>query len=122
MSSQFWNGFDAHGELQFKPYTASSGTTYENHHEIIHIAGGHEGHNHSAVPSAISENALATVDSTMAHTVHADSLAMTSTAVDPEHAVEEHAHVSPLDFSITKNVFGMLLVMVIMVMVRSTRC
>lgn len=115
MSSQFWNGFDAHGELQFKPYTASSGTTYENHHEIIHVAGGHEGHSHSAVSSAFSDNAVASVDSTMSHTVHADSLAMTTAVADTEHKEEEHAHVSPLDFSITKNVFGMLLVMVIMV-------
>ena len=116
MSSQFWNGFDAHGELQFKPYTAGSGMTYENHHEMIHVVGAHEGHDHTAITSAVGAHAVATVDSTMAHTVHADSLAMTTTVVEENiHATEEHAHVSPLDFSITKNVFGMLLVMTIMV-------
>jgi F-type H+-transporting ATPase subunit a len=75
MSSAFWNGFDEHGELQFKPYTASSGVTYENHHESIVVAGaeGHEGHAAS--------------------------------------------HEKPMDFSITKSVFGMLFIIVLMLII-----
>ncbi len=72
MSSAFWNGFDEHGELQFKPYTASSGVTYENHHESIVVAGA-EGH--------------------------------------------EASHEKPMDFSITKSVFGMLFIIVLMLII-----
>jgi F-type H+-transporting ATPase subunit a len=77
MSSAFWNGFDEHGELQFKPYTASSGVTYENHHESIVIAteGGHGHDAHSA------------------------------------------SHEKPMDFSITKSVFGMLFIIVLMLII-----
>jgi len=69
-SSAFWDGFDEHGELKFKPYTTASGATYENHHEKIVILGSGHGE-----------------------------------------------HSSPLDFSITKSVFGMLLIMVLMVII-----
>ena len=77
MSSAFWNGFDEHGELQFKPFTASSGVTYENHHESIVIAtdGGH------------------------GHDAHSSS------------------HEKPMDFSITKSVFGMLFIIVLMLII-----
>ncbi len=77
MSSAFWNGFDGHGELQFKPYTAASGVTYENHHESIVIAteGGHGHDAHSA------------------------------------------SHEKPMDFSITKSVFGMLFIIVLMLII-----
>jgi len=83
MSSAFWNGFDEKGELQFKPYTASSGTTYENHHESIVVSSGesHEGHG-----------------------AHAENGA-------------EVAHEKPMDFSITKSVFGMLFIIVLMVII-----
>jgi len=83
MSSALWNGFDEKGELQFKPYTASSGTTYENHHESIVVSSGesHEGHG-----------------------AHAENGA-------------EVAHEKPMDFSITKSVFGMLFIIVLMVII-----
>ncbi|MEN9334304.1 MAG: synthase subunit [Bacteroidota bacterium] len=77
MSSAFWNGFDEHGELQFKPYTAASGVTYENHHESIVIAS-EVGHEHD------------------------------------EHAA---SHEKPMDFSITKSVFGMLFIIVLMLFI-----
>ncbi|MEY2938281.1 MAG: synthase subunit [Bacteroidota bacterium] len=73
-SSNFWDGFDEKGELKFKPYTASSGTTYENHHEKIVIATG-EAHGHKA------------------------------------------EHEAPMDFSITKSVFGMLFIIVLMLII-----
>jgi F-type H+-transporting ATPase subunit a len=77
MSSAFWNGFDEKGELQFKPYTASSGVVYENHHESIVVSSGehHEAH------------------------------------------VAEAAHEKPMDFSITKSVFGMLFIIVLMIVI-----
>ncbi len=78
MSSNFWNGYDEKGELQFKPYTASSGTTYENHHESIVIS---TGDHHGAVHGA------------------------------------EAAHEKPMDFSITKSVFGMLFIIVLMIII-----
>jgi len=78
MSSCFWNGFDEHGELQFKPYTASSGVTYENHHESIVVSTG-ETHG--------------------------------------EHAEHGEAHAKPMDFSITKSVFGMLFIIVLMLII-----
>ena len=77
MSSNFWNGYDEKGELQFKPYTASSGTTYENHHESIVISTGDHGAVHGA----------------------------------------EAAHEKPMDFSITKSVFGMLFIIVLMIII-----
>jgi F-type H+-transporting ATPase subunit a len=70
MSSAFWDGFDEHGEHKWKPYTASSGVTYENHHETIVIAG-------------------------------------------DEHA----AHEAPIDLSITKSVFGMLFIILLMLVI-----
>jgi F-type H+-transporting ATPase subunit a len=77
MSSAFWNGFDEHGELQFKPYTASSGVTYENHHESIVIA----------------------TEGLHGHDAHSAS------------------HDKPMDFSITKSVFGMLFIIVLMLII-----
>jgi F-type H+-transporting ATPase subunit a len=70
MSSEFWDGFDEHGEHKWKSYTAASGTTYENHHEQIIVAG--EGHG-------------------------------------------EHA--KPIDFSITKSVFGMFFIIILMLVI-----
>ncbi len=70
MSSEFWDGFDEHGEHKWKSYTAASGTTYENHHEQIIVTG--EGHG-------------------------------------------EHA--KPIDFSITKSVFGMFFIIILMLVI-----
>jgi F-type H+-transporting ATPase subunit a len=113
-SSQFWDGFNSHGELKFKPYTASSGVTYENHHEFIVVSGGHDAH---AEPEhAHAAHTEIAPDSLAAATAHpaADSLAVAPAPVAHE---EEHAdHVKPLDFSITKTVFGMLLVSLIMIL------
>lgn len=104
-ASKFWDGFDAHGHLKFKPYTASSGTTYENHHEIIevinpseHVA--HEDHQ-------IAEG--------LEHTTTKDTLV--EDIVAEEKIIQEEAahHVLPTDFSITKSVFGMLMIMAILV-------
>lgn len=107
-SSNFWDGFDSHGELKFKPYTASSGTTYENHHEMIHIvdSNAHADHAHEAV---------AHVD-----TLHTDSTHVAAAPV-AEAAHDDHAvhgdHAKPMDFSITKNVFGMFVVLVLMIII-----
>jgi F-type H+-transporting ATPase subunit a len=76
-SSNFWDGFDEKGELKFKPYTAASGTTYENHHEKIVIS---SGEHHEAQAA-------------------------------------EAAHEKPMDFSITKSVFGMLFIIVLMIII-----
>lgn len=77
MSSNFWNGYDEKGELQFKPYTASSGITYENHHESIVVSTGEHHDAHGA----------------------------------------ESAHEKPMDFSITKSVFGMLFIIALMIVI-----
>ncbi len=70
MSSEFWDGFDEHGEHKWKSYTAASGTTYENHHEQIIVAG----------------------------EVHGE-------------------HAKPIDFSITKSVFGMFFIIILMLVI-----
>lgn len=108
-SSKFWNGTNEHGELLFKPYTASSGVTYENHHEVITLAGGDHNHNEHVAHSS---------DSTHAAHPAPDGLAnMTPGHGDVPHGEEEHAsHDHPIDFSITKTVFGMLLVVCIMIL------
>lgn len=119
-SAQFWNGFDSHGELQFKPYTASSGVTYENHHESIVISGAHGAH-----PSTEHERyeqdtlASASLDSLSVSNAHpsADSLAAVSAPAN--HAEAHIEQTKPIDFSVTKTVFGMLLVCVIMVLLFS---
>jgi F-type H+-transporting ATPase subunit a len=117
-SSQFWNGFDAHGELQFKPYTASSGVTYENHHESIIISGSHGVHPSPADEIHGHDTTIhsASMDSLSVRSAHspADSLAAVSAPVSHDEAHE--GHTKPLDFSITKTVFGMLLVCVIMIL------
>lgn len=99
-SSNFWDGFDAHGELKFKPYTASSGTTYENHHEMIHIVD----------PNAHTEH----TDST--HVAEAHAAASVAEAAHDDHAGHS-VHAKPMDFSITKNVFGMFVVLILMVVI-----
>jgi len=111
-SARFWDGFGAQGELKFKTYTASSGVTYENHHEVIVV---HEGlHSHGIAPadSLVHTN----VQDGHTHLEGLDSLAVQAGAHSThDHSAASHAAVKPLDFSITKTVFGMLLVVVIMI-------
>lgn len=120
-SSNFWNGFDAHGELQFKPYTSSTGTTYENHHETIIVAHAHGAEMHSeehheAAPTHeapaqhgfVSQEAIATADSTNTHE---------ATTEEAHAAHAEVAHITPMDFSITKTVFGMFVVVILMLVI-----
>jgi F-type H+-transporting ATPase subunit a len=111
-SSNFWDGFDAHGELKFKPYTASSGTTYENHHEMIHIVdpNAHADHAHEAVAHADTLH----TDST--HVAAAHAAAPVADAAHDEHGGHGD-HAKPMDFSITKNVFGMFVVLILMIII-----
>lgn len=103
-SSKFWDGYDSHGHLQFKPYTASSGITYVNHHEIIEVV---DGTNH------ISHSDEAIADSLAKHT---NAHNFVENVMEHERAVLEDAknHVHPVDLSITKSVFGMFLVLGLM--------
>lgn len=105
MSSNFWDGFDAHGELQFKPYMASSGATYENHHEIIYVSEGDHGHHEPQVGHQVL------ADSTSMTT---DSLAVATAPIEDAHAAHGH---KAMDFSITKSVAGMLFILVLMVII-----
>lgn len=98
-SSRFWNGFDAHGELQFKPYTSASGVTYENHHEKIVVSGAH-GHDATA---------------TATDSLHTGFTQEPAIAEHPADEMEHASHEAPLDFSITKQIFGMLFVLTLMV-------
>lgn len=109
MSSNFWNGFDSHGELQFKPYTAASGSTYENHHEIIYVADHHEAHHEPMAYAQVGHEAL--VDTTSAPV---DSLALQTAPIADAH--QAHGH-KAMDFSITKSVAGMLFILVLMVVI-----
>lgn len=117
-SANFWDGFNDKGELKFKPYTAGSGVRYENHHEQIIVAADNDNGHHG---SAEESGALVTAPSDTLHM--ADSLAQESHVAEQvnvhenpgEGSHEEHS--SPLDFSITKTVFGMLLVIVLMVVI-----
>ena len=129
-SSNFWDGHE-HGHLKFKPYTASSGITYENRGETIVVfdpnapkldAHGHPIHETPAV---------APVDTTTHHETPAEGQMMVHHAADNAvHAdvaaapvADAHGHdakvevVKPMDFSITKSVFGMLLVLVLMIVI-----
>ena len=112
-SSNFWDGFDSHGELKFKPYTASSGATYENHHEIIHVVGGHE-QGYGEIDMASKPVAYASIDSASVIAAPMDSLMVMSAPVVEEAHTE---HVKPLDFSITKNVAGMFIALLLMVII-----
>ena len=70
-------------------YTSPKGYTYENHHETIYIVDGMDaGHSHEAE----------------GHSEHTGS---------GDHGHDHHG-VKPLDLSITKTVFGMLFIMIIM--------
>ena len=111
-SSNFWDGFDAHGELKFKPYTASSGTTYENHHEMIHIVdpNAHADHAHEAVAH------VDTLHTDSTHVAAAHAAAPVAEAAHYEHGVHGD-HAKPMDFSITKNVFGMFVVLILMIII-----
>jgi len=113
-SSNFWDGYDEKGELKFKPYTTSSGVTFENHHEIIVVAGGHSDAHSSEAVHAVHSGSTLIHDSAHTELAHvlADSLATPSPEALETAQVE---HSKPLDFSITKSVFGMLLVIVIMI-------
>lgn len=114
-SSNFWNGFDEHGELVFKPYTASSGTTYENHHEIIYVAGGHDHEEH------VEEHMEIQVldNDTIGGVVEEEITEMVIEGHGEEHADEHHAAhgTKAMDFSITKNIFGMFVVIILMVII-----
>jgi F-type H+-transporting ATPase subunit a len=103
-SSKFWDGYDSHGHLQFKPYTAASGITYVNHHETIEIvdATNHISHSDEAIADSLAKH-------TNAHNI-------VEHVMEHERAVLEDAknHVHPMDFSITKSVFGMFLVLALM--------
>ncbi len=129
-SSNFWDGHE-HGHLKFKPYTSSSGITYENRGEKIVVfdpkapkldAHGHPIHEvHAAAPVDTAAHAESHVEGQM--TVHhaSDTAAHAAAAVVP--AADAHGHdtkfefVKPMDFSITKSVFGMLFVIVLMIII-----
>jgi len=128
-SSNFWDGHE-HGHLKFKPYTASSGITYENRGEKIVVydpkapkldAHGHPVHEaHAAAPVDTTAHIEAHVEGQM--TVHHAADTTAHAAVAPV-ATEDHGHdakfehVKPMDFSITKSVFGMLFVIVLMIII-----
>lgn len=111
-SSVFWD--EEHGTT--KKYTSSkTGYTYANEHETI-------------VYSTMDEPVVAPVahDTTLAmvhDSTHAavDTVAVHAPAAhDPGAHGEEHheeAHAKPLDFSITKSVAGMMLVIVLMIII-----
>lgn len=129
-SSNFWDGHE-HGHLKFKPYTSSSGITYENRGETIVVfdpkapkldAHGHpipEAHVAAVVDTIVHAEAPVEGQMTVHHaapdTAHVDS------AVAP--AADTHGHdakfefVKPMDFSITKSVFGMLFVILLMIII-----
>jgi F-type H+-transporting ATPase subunit a len=118
-SSRFWDGFNEHGELKFRPYTAASGVTYENHHEAIVVSGGHgEEQAHEAAPADSLNGALAhTGDTLVTAPVSADTLSVAVAEVPADgHDAHHDSHAKPLDFSITKTVFGMLLVVLMMIL------
>ncbi|MCC6599683.1 MAG: F0F1 ATP synthase subunit A [Crocinitomicaceae bacterium] len=122
MSCRFWAGTDENNELIYQPYTAPSGITYQNHHEVIEVVSSHDhGHTASDVEHHTTENGVNHEHHTMVAGVEesSDSLALSLEAVAAESA--DHAHrghgVKALDFSITKSVFGMLLVIVLMIVI-----
>jgi F-type H+-transporting ATPase subunit a len=102
MSNKFWNGHNEEGELQFVPYTASSGITYENDHESIIVS---QGGSADQQTIQLDTHAAHSVDS-LGHVLAAPSLVAADT--------EKPEPIKPIDFSITKSVFGMLLVLTIM--------
>ena len=129
-SSTFWDGHE-HGHLKFKPYTSSSGITYENRGEKIVVydpkAPKLDAHGHP-----IPEAHIAAVVDTTAHsdvhaegqmTVHHAADTTTHAEVTVAPAADAHGHeahfefVKPMDFSITKSVFGMLFVIVLMIII-----
>jgi F-type H+-transporting ATPase subunit a len=96
MSSKFWGP-----NHELVPYTsASTGNTYELHHEKIHIV---DPNAHAAVAT----------DTTHADTLHA---AAPHAPVTTAHNGHE-AHATLIDLSITKSVLGMLLIMGLMLWV-----
>lgn len=114
-SARFWDGFDAHGELKFKPYTASSGITYENHHETIVIHSGAHDHGHANTEDGVQIESHEDGSSAEVHSESEEDFSSEEVAAaDASHVTE--AHHAPLDFSITKTVFGMLLVVLIMIL------
>lgn len=121
MSNKFWDGTNDEDEIIFKPYTASSGATYENHHETIMVSGGHDANHatehgtemhaedsHEESGSSVSEHGEMMASDTM----HTEAM-----STEAPMTVEEHHGTKALDFSITKSVFGMLLVLLIMILV-----
>lgn len=110
-SSKFWNGFDAHGELQFQPYTASSGTTYENHHEMIHVVSAHSHHTEAHADIQVLEN-----DTIGQLEANEEEVVEVVEEAQAHEAVEEHAS-HAIDFSITKNIFGMFIVIIMMIII-----
>ncbi len=116
MSSVF---MDDHHEFS-KSYTSSStGNTYVLHHEKIYVVDGiHDAHAHADHTSPESHIDPATAP---VQPEHADSTIMqtqgainAAAEVEPTH--EEEFHGTPvLDFSITKSVLGMLLMLTLVV-------
>lgn len=109
-SSVFWD--EHHGTT--KKYTsAKTGYTYANEHESIVYTTLEE----PAAEHAAHDTTLAMVHDSLY--VAADTLAAHAPAVQEEashaEAHAEEAHAKPLDFSITKSVAGMLLVIVLMI-------
>lgn len=104
-SSKFWDGYDSHGHLQFKPYTASSGVTYVNHHEIIEVVDGtnHVAHGDAAIVDSLEKR-------TNLHNVVENVVANEKAIIE-----ESNHHVHPMDFSMTKSVFGMFLIVALMI-------
>jgi F-type H+-transporting ATPase subunit a len=128
-SSNFWDGHE-HGHLKFKPYTASSGITYENRGEKIVVydpkapkldAHGHPIHEvHAAAPVDTTAHTEPHVEGQMTvhHAEDTTSIAEVAPVAAEDHGHEvKFEHVKPMDFSITKSVFGMLFVIVLMLII-----
>lgn len=105
-SSKFWDGFDEEGHLKFKPYTASSGITYVNNHEVIEVV---DGQNHVAQEDkeiADSLNEPTDIHNVVENVVAGEKAIHDSTA----------ASVHPVDLSMTKSVIGMFLAIAILLL------
>lgn len=111
MSSVF---MDEHHEFSKSYTSASTGNTYVLHHEKIYTVDG------TAHADSHTDAHAVTHDHTMmvaADTTHADSLAVAGNVVAAQAPAHEEAfHGTPvLDFSITKSVLGMLLMLALVV-------
>ncbi len=103
MSSVF---MDEHHEFTKKYTSDATGNTYELHHEKIYVVDPLEQHSENHVEEAIVADTIQLVT---------DSLAVIQPAEADAHAEgheEFHGH-QVLDFSITKSVFGMMLMLML---------